>query len=157
MLGGWSVFRHMSCFGWAWPKQPTQSLPSGLIFRPGMSGSQGGAVWQRAGLPASGDSRGALGCRWCWAWRSRGRRRVRVVLSAATYTRQCSAVLWVGSVLFVWSCVFWGILKLTAALSPESLLLPFQTASWVHLLVYAGARGLCHPRPPTTVPFPSGP
>ena len=26
MLGGWSVFRHMSCFGWAWP--PAHPVPS---------------------------------------------------------------------------------------------------------------------------------
>ena len=45
--------------------QPTRSLLSGLIFRPGVSGSQGGTVRQRAGLPDSGGSRGALGTRWC--------------------------------------------------------------------------------------------
>ena len=133
--------------------QPAWFLPSGLIFRPGMSGSQGGATWQRAGLPGWGGSRGTLGTGCCWVRLSPGRRRVRVVLSAASYTRQRSAVLWVVSVVFIWSCVFWGILKLTATLSPESLWLPFQTSSGVHLLARTGAQGLCHPRPPNPFSF----
>ena len=147
MLGGWSVFRHMSCFGRAWP--PAHPVPS---LRPYFQ------AWH---------VRKPRRCRLTEGWasslrRQQGRAGLQVVLSVAvpweapcacrpvrSYVhKQCSAVLWVGSVVFVWSCVFWGILKLTAALSPDLLLLPFQTASWVHLLVHAGARGLCHPRPP---------
>ena len=72
---------------------------------------------------------------------------MRIILSAASYARQRSAVLCVVSVVFVWSCVFWGILKLTATLSPESLWLPFQTVSALHLLARASARGLSPPAP----------
>ena len=128
--------------------QPAWSLPSGLVFRPGVSGSQGGATWQRLRR-----QQGRAGHRVVLSAAVLGRRRVRVVLSVASYTRQRSAVLWVVSVVFVWSCVFWGILKLTATLSPESLWLPFQTASGVHLLARAGARGLCQPRPPSPFSF----